>query len=204
MPSDWVLSYALGPLGLAFAAVMLSLPVLIWRLILGAAFPQVGVRPVVAGYLAAFLGLAALSFGDAYVAFDAALAKGKLPETERWAVVPNGTVELTVLSLLLVLPAIGFIGVPWSAVLLKKSRFTLRGIFGSTLFTWIALALLMWQFPTNVEWDNAHHLEALGLALRDSALLVVFIGAPFLSAIYAERSRGGVREIDNAHRHSRS
>ena len=177
-----------SPPGFAVIALAIALPFLVWRVVLGRAFQFVGFTPLVAGYLLAAIGLLVLHLGTAYFQFNADVAKGILPEARRWSTVSEGTIYSIVLSLAGVLPLVGLVGVPLSALLLKLRRLSLITISMSVVATWLTLVLFAWSFPIN-EWHRINRLESLTVLLAEMAPRAALVTLPFLLGMYhASRS----------------
>lgn len=183
MASDGLFYLMTQPYGLGFIVLAIVIPFLFWRQVLGIAFPVIGFKPLAAGYVAALFGLLAQSFLFSYIEFSTRVSNGILAEVQRWLIVPNWTIYIGVLSLVFVLPILGVIGVPWSAMLVKRNRLGYRNIFAALLLVWISLALLVWLLPSN-EWHRTHRLQSLFLGLKDLAPSFLLVGLPFLSAIF--------------------
>ena len=188
MAFDDLFSWMTSPPGLAVIALAIALPFLVWRVVLGRAFQFVGFTPLVAGYLLAAIGLLVLHLGTAYFQFNADVAKGILPEARRWSTVSEGTIYSIVLSLAGVLPLVGLVGVPLSALLLKLRRLSLITISMSVVATWLTLVLFAWSFPIN-EWHRISRLESLTVLLAEMAPSAALVTLPFLLGMYlASRS----------------
>ena len=182
MPTDWLFYWMVQPYGLALVALAIAIPFVFWRLVLGGVFSSVGFKPLVAGYVAALVGLLLHSFLSSYIEFTARVAGGILPETDRWSIVPGWTIYLGVLSLVVVLPILGVIGAPWSAALVKRSWLGYRSIFTTVFVVWLSLALIMWLLPGN-EWHRTHRLESFTMWLKELLPGTLLIGLSFLFAI---------------------
>jgi hypothetical protein len=193
MPTDWLFFWMVQPYGLGLIALAIAIPFLFWRLVLGGAFSAVGFKPLVAGYIAALVGLSVQSLLSSYIEFSVRVSNGVLAEPERWSIVPGWAIYLGVLSLVVVLPILGAIGVPWSAALVKRNWLGYRSIFGTVLLVWLSLALLVWLLPSN-EWHRTHRLESFALGLKDLVPSVLLVGLPFLFAIFFATRAGSRAE----------
>jgi nucleoside permease NupC len=190
MPTDWLYYWMLQPYGLALIASAVAIPFLFWRVVLGGVFSSVGFKPLVAGYVAALVGLLLHSFLFSYIEFTDRVSNGILPETDRWSTVPGWTIYQGVLSLVVVLPILGVIGVPWTAALVKRSWLGYRTIFTTVFVVWLSLALVMWLLPGN-EWHRTHRLQSFTMWLKELLPGVLLVGLPFLFAIFWGTRSGG-------------
>lgn len=188
MPTDWLFYWMTLPLGLAAIALVVALPFALWRIVLANKFKGIGFKPLATGYAFSAIGSLVANFGSSYLEFSARVSKDVLPEAQRWSIVPGWTIYITVLSLILVLPLVGLVGVPVSALLLKLRRLSYKSIVVLVIVTWLALALAAWTFLSN-EWDRTHRLDSLTMWLTELAPNVAFIALPFLLGVYyASRS----------------
>lgn len=189
MPSDWLFHFMTRPSGLAAIAAAVALPFAIWVAVLGKSHAFVGIQPLVFAYLLAAVGLIFFNFGYSYIEFNSRVSSSVLPESERWAIVPGWTIYSFVLSLVVALPLLGFVGVPLAALLLRAQKLSLMVIVGSLVAFWLAMSSLAWAFPTN-EWHRMNRLDSMLMFLSSFAAPVAFVGAPFLGSIYfATRAR---------------
>src|SRR5690349_10640656 len=124
MASDWIFYFMTQPLGLAVVAGAVAMPFLLWRLVLGPAYRNIGSLPLVVAYALAGVGLLAYSFASSHVRFTQMVASNVLAEGTRGATVFGWTIYLAVLSLVFVLPLLGVVAVPLSAFLIRVRRFT--------------------------------------------------------------------------------
>jgi hypothetical protein len=187
MPTDWLAYWMTRPWGLVLVAVAVALPFGLWRLVLGHTHSAVGFKPLVLGYLCAGAGSAVLAFTSSYFEFSERVANGVLPESQRWSIVPGWSVYLGVLSLTIVLPLLGLIGVPFSAVLVRRRCLTIKTIIVSALVCWLFLATFVWMFPGN-EWHRTHRFESFTVFLSALAPGMVLIALPFLLAVHRASS----------------
>lgn len=188
MPPDWLFYWMTRPTGLALMVAAVAVPFIVWRLVLGRTFARIGYAPLGVGYCLATLGLLALTFISSHLQFSARVAKNVLPEAQRWSTVPGWTVYASVLSLVIVLPILGLLGVPLSALLLRLRRFTLASIGATVIAVWLALVVVAWAFPGN-EWHRSNRIESLVMWLKELAPGVLLVALPFLAGIYI-MSRG--------------
>ena len=182
MATDGLLYMMTQPFGLLLIALHVAVPFLIWWMILDEVLSKVSFKPLVAGYVAALVGLLINCFLSSYIEFTDRVSSGILSEIDRWSIVPAWTMQLGLLSLVLVLPILGFIGVPWYAALVKRGRLGILNIFGSVSVLWLSLALVMWLLPAN-EWHRTHRLASFIMGLKDMLPGILFVGLPFSFAI---------------------
>jgi len=182
MATDWLFYYLTRPLGLLVIAVAIAIPFVIWRAVLGNAYPLFGMRPIAGGYAAALAGLLLLHFISSYREFTSRVEHGMLDEGTRWSTVPGWTIYVAVLSLIVVLPMLGFIAVPITALLLKRRRFNYRSICALLLITWLVLGSSMGSLPIN-EWQQTHRLHVLGEILVELLPGVLLVGLPFFGVV---------------------
>ncbi|MES2106809.1 MAG: hypothetical protein V4634_22510 [Pseudomonadota bacterium] len=173
------------PIGLALIGLAIVLPFGIWRLVLGANYPAVGIKPLAMGYIGSAMSLVAGIFFSCYVEYSGRVAKGLLSETQRWAIVPGWSVTLTVISLILVLPLVGLVGVPGSAILLRRRRLNFHNIGVFLFVLWISLSIIFLALSSNTnEWHRTHRLESFTDALTGLSVIVGVIFVPFFLAIH--------------------
>ncbi|MEJ2107577.1 MAG: hypothetical protein P8X48_09670 [Acidiferrobacteraceae bacterium] len=182
MATDWIFYSLTRPLGLVLIAAGLAIPFAIWRVVMGSSFQEFGVRPLAAGYGASFLGLALLCFWSSYSEFSSRVDQGLLEEASRWSTVPGWTIYLAILSLLIVLPVLGFIAVPACAALLKKGWFNSKSISGLLVGSWSIPAIAVALLPSNL-WEQGNPWQAMIEVLSESIAGVLLVGLPFFSAI---------------------
>lgn len=183
MPTDFIFYWMVQPYGLGLITLAIAISFLFWRLVLGGAFSYVGFKPLVAGYAAALVGLSLQSFLSSYIEFSTRVSSGVLTEAERWSIVPGWTIYLGVLSLVVALPILGAIGVPWSAALVKRNWLGYRSIFTTVFVVWLSLALVLWLLPGN-EWHRTHRLQSFTMGLKEMLPGILLVGLPFLLAIF--------------------
>lgn len=183
MPTDWLLYWLTGPLGIVLIGLAVGIPFVFWRLILGKAHSQIGFAPLAAGYACAIAGVAIVSFTSSYFEFSHRVSEGLLPEAGRWAIVMGWSTTQAVIALIIAVPLITVIGVPLSAALLKRHRLNYLTIAVAAVAVWLSLATLLWARPSN-EWESAHRLEFLIMLLTDLAPSIVLIALPFLLGIH--------------------
>ncbi|MBA3595487.1 MAG: hypothetical protein M3Q12_01840 [Pseudomonadota bacterium] len=188
MALDWLFYWMTEPRGLAAITLAVTLPFILWRLVLGKTFRPVGFKPLVAAYALAALGLLTVNFATSHIEFSARVADKLLQEAQRWSIVPGWTVYVTVISLLYVLPLLGLVAVPVSALLLRLRRLSLKTIVLAVLASWLTLALIAWSIPTD-DWDRGRRLESLTLWLTELAPGVVLVALPFLLGVYLASRR---------------
>ncbi|WP_243368234.1 hypothetical protein [Microvirga solisilvae] len=190
MALDFVFLWLTGPGGLLLIGMGIIVPFLFWPLLLGTHYRAIGLMPLTVAYVSALTGLIVMSLVYGYVEFSARVEKGILSETQRWSVVPGWTLYSTFLSLIIVLPALGLIAVPFGAWLLRNRRLHLKSIIISLTVFSVGLATLFWAFPAN-DWHRTHRLESFGDWLADTFIHLTFIGAPFLASlsIFAPRRK---------------
>lgn len=182
MPTDWLFYWMTLPSGLALIGLATGIPFIIWRLVLGRAYTEIGFKPLVAAYVCAIAGLAAMAFISSHFEFNSRVAQGVLPEAQRWSTVPGWSIYLAVLSLIFVLPLAGLVGTPLSALLLRLRRFTYANIAIATVALWLSLAVLAWVLEVN-EWHRTHSFESFFMFLKDLVPSILLIALPFLLSI---------------------
>jgi len=147
--TDWLVYYMMQPAGLMLVGLAIAIPFVFWRLILGNTFAGVGFTPLVIAYTSALLGVLVASFISSYSHFSHRVAIGLLEEGPRWSLLPGWTIYRAALSLILLLPLLAIVGVPLSAVLLRKQRLTYASIAAMAVALWLVLALVGWAMPPN-------------------------------------------------------
>ena len=188
MPADWLFYWMTLPTGLAVIAAGVALPFFLWRAVLGRALSGVGYKPLAAAYGLAAMGLVMVNFASAYLEFSSRVAKNILPEAQRWSTVPGWTVYTSVLSLVVVLPLLGLLGVPVSALLLRFRRLSIWSIGAASVVTCLAVVFVAWSFPGN-EWHRTNRSESLGLWLKELAPGILLVALPFLAGVYLASGR---------------
>jgi hypothetical protein len=78
---------------------------------------------------------------------------------------------------------LGLIGVPVSAILLKRGKFDFRPITATLVIFWLALVVLVWFFPSN-EWHCTHRLESFTSTLMGSLPTIGLVTFPFAMGIH--------------------
>ena len=188
MPTDWLFYWITRPSGLALVALAMAVPFAIWRLVLGKTHAEIGFAPLFAAYACALVGLAIASFVSSYLEFSGRVETGILAEEQRWSTVIGWSTYVAVLSLTMVLPLLGLLGVPLSALLLRFRRLTFVSIAVAVVALWLALAAVAWAFPAT-QWHSTHRLESLTMWLKYLLPSVLLIAFPFLLSIHwASRS----------------
>lgn len=183
MPTDWIFYWMTLPLGIAVIGGVAALPFGLWRSLLGSTYSKIGVRPYIVGYFSSLIGLLLLSFVSSYFEFSGRVASNLLNEGQRWSIVPGWTIYMAVLSLIFVLPLLGLVGVPISAILIKLGKFDFRHIIATLVIFWLALVVLVWIFPGN-EWHRTHRLESFTSTLTGSFPAIGLVAFPFTVGIY--------------------
>ena len=179
MPSDWLFHWLTRPTGLLAIAFGIGLGFLLWRLALGKSRATIGYKPLALAYLAAAVGLAICTFVWSHIEFSSRVAKGLLPETDRWAIVSGWTVYGSVLLLIVALPLLGFIGAPLAGLLARFHRLTPVAALLISIAVWLVLSVGMWVMPSN-QWAETHRFEALVSILSSVLPGVALVGLPFL------------------------
>ena len=188
MPTDWLFYWMMQPTGLLLIGLAVFIPFILWRFALGHAFPGVGFTPLLVAYACAALGLLVVNFTWSYLEFSERVTNGLLSEAQRWPIVAGWTLYTAVLSLIVVLPLLGIVGVPLSALLIRMRRLTYLNIAMTIMALWLALTLMAWGYPSN-EWDRTHRLESLITWLKTLLPGIALIAGPFLLGIHqASRS----------------
>ncbi len=182
MATDWAFYYLTKPLGLLVIALLVAVPFGIWRLLMGKSFSRYGVKPLGAAYLAAAFGLTLFHFVSSYLEFSRRVEAGILEESARWSTVPGWTIYVGVLSLMFVLPVLGLLAVPISALLLKAGKLDYKAVLIASLSIWLLLVLALWLIPTN-QWHETHRFDSLQMIGLELLPSVVAVGMPFLLAI---------------------
>lgn len=176
--------------GLALIALAIALPFIVWRIVLGPTYRRIGFKPLVAAYALAAVGLLALNFVLSHMEFSARVVDNLLPEARRWATVPGWTLYTSMLSLVVVLPLLGLVGVPVAALLLRARRLSVKTMGLAVVASWLTLVLVAWSIPSD-DWDRGHRLESLMMWLAELAPGVVLVAFPFLLGVYfASRAYG--------------
>jgi hypothetical protein len=191
MATDWLVYYMTRPLGLAAIALAVALPFLVWRLVLGRASTQFGYKPLAAGYLFAAAALLSMNLSFSYFEFSSRVASGALSEAERWKHVPGWSLYVSVISLLFILPMLGLIATPVSALLLRRGALSIKAISAVVVSAWLLVSVCIWLSPSN-EWHRTHRLESLLNSLSAIGVGFLFVAVPFSLGIYAasrERAR---------------
>lgn len=191
MASDWLVYYMTRPLGLAAMALAIAFPFLVWRVVLGKVSAQVGYKPLAAGYVLAMVGLLSMNFMSSYLEFSSRVANGALTEAERWKHVPGWGLYITVMSLLFILPVLGLVATPVSALLLRRGMLSLRAMFAALVSAWLLVSVCLWFLPSN-EWHRTHRFDSLVSFLSSIGIGFLFVAVPFSLGVYAvSRERAG-------------
>jgi len=172
--TDWLVYYMMQPAGLMLVGLAIAIPFVFWRLILGNTFAGVGFTPLVIAYTSALLGVLVANFMSSYLDFSHRVAIGLLEEGQRWSLVPGWTIYRAVLSLIFLLPLLAIVGVPLSAVLLRKQRLTYASIAAMAVALWLVLALVGWAMPNKVSFFDW---------LRELLPGIVLVVVPFFVGI---------------------
>ncbi len=183
MAPDWLFYWMTQAAGLAAIALAVVLPFIVWRMVLGEAFRRIGFKPLVAAYALAIVGLLVLNFVLAHMEFSARVADKLLQAEQRWATVPGWTLYASALSLVVVLPLLGLVGVPVAALLLKARRLSARTMGLAVVASWLTLVLVAWLITAD-DWDRGRRLESLMMWLAELAPGVVLVALPFLLGVY--------------------
>ena len=196
MATDWLFYWMTEPSGLALIGLAVAIPFLFWRLVLGHSFAGVGFMPLVIAYACAGLGLLLACFLSSYVDFSSRVSSGGLQESQRWSIVPGWTIYAAVLSLIYVLPLLGIVGVPLSALLLRTRKLTYVTIAAATVTLWLVLALVMWWAPPTTSGSRHIFLKSLTTLLKELLPGIVLVAGPFLLAIYGASRSSSMRDPD--------
>jgi hypothetical protein len=183
VPTDWLFYSMTQPSGVALIALAVAVPFAIWRLMLGKQYAEIGIAPLIVAYTCAFVGLAVVSFASSYLEFSNRVSRGILLEEQRWSTVVGWSIYFAVLSLIMVLPLIGLLGVPLSALLLRFRRLTYVSIAVAVVTLWLSLVVLAWAFPGNA-WHTEHRFESFNMWLKELLPAVMLVGLPFLLGIH--------------------
>ncbi|MFO0990322.1 MAG: hypothetical protein U1E67_00120 [Hyphomicrobiales bacterium] len=183
MALDFVVIWFLGRAGLLFVFVGLLIPSLLWRAILGPAYPRVGVSPLAFAYLAALVGLILVSFGTSYLEFSSRVDNHLLDEGERWSIVPGWTIYMGVLQLLMAIPALAIFCVPLAALLVRVQRVSLRYIVVVVVLGWILCIAFLWLSPTN-QWHRTHRLESVKWHAIETSPMIFLVALPFFVSLW--------------------
>lgn len=183
MAPDWLFDWMTQATGLAVIALAVALPFIIWRMVLGPVFRSIGFKPLVAAYALAAVGLLVLNFVLAHMEFSARVADKLLQAEQRWATVPGWTLYASVLSLVVVLPLLGLVGVPVAALLLRARRLSVRTMGLAVVASWLLLVLVAWSITAD-DWDRGQRLESLMMWLAELAPGVALVALPFLLGVY--------------------
>lgn len=183
MPTDWLFYWMMQAPGLLLIGLAVFIPFILWRFALGHAFPGVGFTPLLVAYVCAALGLLVVNFTWSYLEFSERVTNGLLLEAQRWPIVSGWTIYTAMLSLIVVLPLLGIVGVPLSALLIRMHRLTYPNIAMTIMALWLALTTMAWGYPSN-EWDRTHRLESLITWLKILLPAIALIAGPFLLGIH--------------------
>ena len=158
------------PAWAAVAVVAISLPFVVWRLLLGGArFREFGMRPLLNGYL---LSLVASVIGcGLWIALTPDWTTG-------WWVLINLSGAYGLVTFAGLIPALGVLMVPVAAGLLRVGRLSKSNIAVATFAIWVFIAV---AHPKTVE--DRLNLETTGFFVL-LALVAIFFVVPFLSGIY--------------------
>jgi hypothetical protein len=189
---DWLVYWMTQPPGLMAIGLAVVIPVFFWWSLLGNAFARVGFTPLAVAYACAALGLLIVTFTTSYSEFSHRVSSGGLQESQRWSIVPGWTIAVAIIYLVCVLPLLGIVGVPLTALLLRLRKLTYASIAVTAVTLWLALAFLGWAFPIN-EWQRTHRLASFTMYLMDLLPSIALIAVPFLLGIHVA-SRSARRE----------
>ncbi len=187
MATDFLFYDLTRPSGLFLIGAGILGAFLFWRFLLGDRYREIGMLPLALAYFCGLAGLAINNFWGAYDKFSARVLEGSLLETQRWSIVPGWTLHTLVLSLVVVVPAVALIAVPFAASLVKSDRLNYRNIGKGVLAAWIGFAILMWVFVSGV--NRAVQPEFLLEILLETLPAILLIAGPFLLALYLASRR---------------
>jgi hypothetical protein len=196
MPSDWLFYWITGPLGLLVIGAAIFGPWFLWRWILGEAFVQVGFRPLALAHLAAGLGLILSVFLWSYSEFSKRVSEGLLEESARWTTLLGWTVYGSVLSLILVVPLVGLVGVPLFAALARFNKLSVLSGSLALVSVWLTLSLAF-GFSGQNEWHQADRIRAVLMYLGTMIQGVALIGVPFVATLIWNVRRRMRSEVAN-------
>lgn len=183
MAGDWAVYWLTSSFGLIVIGAVIGISFAIWRGILSSDFATIGFRPLALAYLCAGIGYVGINFVGCYLDFSNRVAEGLLSEHQRWSVVPGWTMYATVLLLVIVLPLLALVGVPVTAIVLKRALLTPKNIAVCTLVVLLALSSLGFFFPGN-EWHRTHRLESFVMWLKTLLPAILFVALPFMLTVY--------------------
>lgn len=178
MALDWLFYLMSRPLGITAMAVAVAIPFLLWRTVLGSCYRSIGARPLAMAYLLATVGLLIYCFAWSHSEFSDRVAANVLADERRWATVSGWAVYLAMLSLAIVLPLLGALAVPLSAVLIRAQRFTPMTILVALLCVFALLIGGIWAMPLN-EWYSIHGAESLWMLIGELAGPYALVALPF-------------------------
>lgn len=185
MASDGLFLALTHPIGLVIVALAILIPCLLWAQALRTSGLPSRRRIIAVSYLAALAGLLVSCSMSSYLEFSSRVSAGILEESQRWSVVPGWTLYMSVLSLLVVLPLLAFIGVPVSAVLLRRNRFSVPASLGALCASFMGVVVFLWLLPSN-EWHRTHRFESLLMIAQELSSGFILVGGAFLAALLVQ------------------
>src|SRR5436305_1158834 len=102
--------------------------------------------PLFAGFAGSMAGLALLTCIECYADFTSLVQQGYYTEAQRAVYLPGRVVGQAIVELVFLLPALSFVVVPLTTMLIRRGRLTFKGIGLLAIVGWFALSLVGWIF----------------------------------------------------------
>src|SRR5579884_2096442 len=132
---------------LPIAVLCLPAAVLLWSRVAKVGWgarsgPLKAYVPLFAGFAVSMAGLALLTYIECYADFTSLVQQGYYTEAERAVYLPRRAVGQAIVELVFVLPAISFVVVPLTTLLINRRRLTFKDIGQLAILGWLALSLV--------------------------------------------------------------
>src|SRR6266542_550519 len=102
--------------------------------------------PLFAGFAVSMAGLALLTYIECYADFTSLVQQGYYTEAQRAVYLPRRVVGQAIVELVFLLPAIAFVVVSLTTLLIRRGRLTFKGIGLFAIIGWFALSIVGWVF----------------------------------------------------------
>ena len=184
--------FSLEPwLGWLVFAILICAPLILWRVVLADRFKPVGVLPYFAGYLATAIGLALVCLTMVSVAGYMLSIQPNSPLAadgvlSQW-IIGMARYAYIITGMHLVI-ALGLIGVPTAAYMLKTNRASTRNILILTAIVFVVLAIGSF-FTPQMSDAKSIAVNLFGLLLYSIVVCGAFYFTIFRTARYLERRK---------------
>ena len=132
---------------LPIVAICLPAAVLLWSRVAKMEWgaksgPLKAYVPLLVGFAVSMVGLALYTYIECYADFTSLVQQGYYTEAERAVYLPRRAVGQAIVELVFVLPAISFVVVPLTTLLINRRRLTFKDIGQLAILGWFALSLV--------------------------------------------------------------